>query len=193
MEATFRTSQPGSAADPRRPHIILVGLPGSGKSTVGAGVAQTLKRNFLDFDSEIEHREGKAIGQIFAEQGEHYFRGLEKALTEELALLGNMVLAPGGGWITTPDVVALLRPPGRLVYLKVRPETAMKRLGPDLASRPLLSRPDPVGELRRLLAERKALYEHADVTVDTEHLKPQEVIQKVAELASVGGAGYVTR
>jgi shikimate kinase len=193
MGATFRTSQPGSVADPRRPHIILVGLPGSGKSTVGAGVAERLGRNFLDYDREIEHREGKSIGQIFAEQGEHAFRALEKTLTEELALLGNMVLAPGGGWITSPEVVALLRPPGRLIYLKVRPETAIKRLGPEGATRPLLSRPDPLGELRRLLEQRHTLYEQADATVDTEHLKPQEVIQKVTELASVGGAGYVTR
>jgi shikimate kinase len=193
MGATFRTSQPASVADPRRPHIILVGLPGAGKSTVGTGLAESLKRTFLDFDREIERREGRSITEMFAEKGEHYFRGLEKALTEELALLGNMVLAPGGGWITIPEVVALVRPPARLIYLKVRPETAIKRLGPERATRPLLSRPDPLGELRRLLEQRKPLYEQADATIDTELLKPQQVIQKVAELASMGGAGYVSK
>jgi shikimate kinase len=170
-----------------------VGLPGSGKSTVGAGLAEMLRRTFLDLDREIEHREGKSIGEIFAEKGEHHFRSLEKGLTEELATLGNMVLAPGGGWISIPEVVALLRPPGRIIYLKVRPETAIKRLGPERATRPLLSRPDPLGELRKLLEQRRPLYEKADATVDTELLKPQEVIRKVAELASVGSAGYVSR
>ncbi len=70
MTPTFRTSRPGSAADPSRPHLILVGLPGSGKSTVGRAVATQLGRTFLDLDLEIERREGKSISEIFGEQGE---------------------------------------------------------------------------------------------------------------------------
>ena len=74
MTPTFRTSQPGSAADPTKPHLILVGLPGSGKTTVGQAVAERLGRTFLDLDQEIERREGRSIAQIFAENGEQYFR-----------------------------------------------------------------------------------------------------------------------
>ena len=111
MTATFRTSQIVSALDPSKPHIILVGLPGAGKSTVGTILAQKLGRTYLDFDIEIERREGMPIAQIFGELGEGGFRELELKLTEELKDLGNMVLAPGGGWITQPQVVALIRPP----------------------------------------------------------------------------------
>lgn len=183
MTHTFRTSQPASAADPSRPHLILVGLPGAGKSTVGKAVADKTGRTFIDFDFEIERREGRSIGEIFAEHGEPYFRKRERELTEELTLLGNMIVAPGGGWITDPAVVALLRPPAQLIYLKVHPETALKRLGPMRGLRPLLSRPDPGGELGRLLAARKAAYEAADHVINTELYNLQRVIEKVIELA----------
>src|SRR5918911_204368 len=185
MTDTFRTSDPASAAvDPRLPHLILVGLPGAGKSTVGALVAEKLGRTFLDLDREIERRQGLPISQIFAEKGEHYFRQLERGLTQELREFGGMVLSPGGGWIANPEVVALLRPPGVIVYLRVRPETAIKRLGPERANRPLLMRPDPLGELKRLLEQRKAAYEAADHVIDTEALTAQEVAEKVIQLAS---------
>jgi shikimate kinase len=187
MTGTFRTSQGVSAADPRIPHLILVGLPGAGKSTVGLALAERLGRMFLDLDKEIERREGATISALFAERGEHYFREKERALTEELRLLGNMVLSPGGGWITNPDVVALLRPPARIIHLKVRPETALERLGPERQTRPLLMRPDPLAELRRLHTERQALYMAADHTIDTERLTVQQVAEKVAELAATLG------
>src|SRR3982751_6846211 len=90
MSPTFRTSQPGSAADPSKPHLILVGLPGSGKTTVGQAVAEKTGRTFLDLDLEIERREGKSISQIFGEKGETYFRKREREVTEELTLVGNM-------------------------------------------------------------------------------------------------------
>src|SRR5436305_3266843 len=86
MTPTFRTSQPGSAADPSKPHLILVGLPGSGKTTVGQAVAAQTGRTFLDLDVEIERREGRSITQIFGENGETYFRKRERQLTEELAM-----------------------------------------------------------------------------------------------------------
>ncbi len=185
MTPTFRTSRPGSEADPSKPHVILVGLPGSGKSTVGAAVAERLGRTFLDFDVELERREGRSVSQIFAEEGEGYFRRKERDLTEELRLVGNMILAPGGGWIGDGGVVAMLRPPGRLVYLRVRPATALTRLGPNRALRPLLSRPEPLVELERLYRARQAAYEGADETVDTELYGLQKVIERVAELASI--------
>lgn len=183
MSPTFRTSQTVSVADPSRPHLILVGLPGCGKSDVGRRVAEQTGRGFLDFDAEIERREGMPVSRIFAEQGEPRFRQLEQGLTRELQELGGMILAPGGGWITNPDVVALLRPPGRLVYLQVKPETALKRMGASTEQRPLLMRPKPLEELKRLFEERRLLYEGADLTVDSQHLTLQEVIDAVVAFA----------
>jgi shikimate kinase len=186
--ATFRTSQPVSPIDAGRPHVVLVGLPGSGKTTVGEGLAKALGRPFLDLDREIERREGMTVGQIFGERGEYAFRQLEHALTEELKDVGGMILSPGGGWIASPENVLLLRPPARFIYLRVKLETAIKRLGPQRSTRPLLIRPDPLGELRRLYEARKAAYEAADESVDTERLSPEQVIEAVAELIRRHGA-----
>ena len=186
--ATFRTSQPVSPIDAGRPHVVLVGLPGSGKTTVGEGVATALGRPFLDLDREIERREGMPVTQIFGERGEYAFRQLERVLTEELKDVGGMILSPGGGWIAAPENVLLLRPPARFIYLRVRLETAIKRLGPQRSTRPLLIRPDPLGELRRLYEARKAAYEASDDSVDTERLSAAQVIEAVAELIRRAGA-----
>lgn len=184
MTPTFRTSKPDSAADPSKPHLILVGLPGSGKTTVGQAVAERTGRTFLDIDQEIERREGRSIAQIFGEKGEGYFRKKERDITEELTYFGNMIIAPGGGWAGDPEVISIVRPPAKLIYLRVTPETALKRLGPTRTMRPLLSRPDPLAELKRLLEARKAAYESADHVVSTELYDLQRVIDKVTELAS---------
>jgi shikimate kinase len=181
MTATFRTSQTIGSLDPAKPHIVLVGLPGAGKSTVGSMVATRLGRTFLDFDLEIERREGMPISQIFGERGEGGFRELERKLTEELRPLGNMVLAPGGGWITNPDVVGLIRPPAAMVYLRVRPEAALKRLAAEAAARPLLNRPDPMAELTKLFEDRKLAYQSADLEIGTELLTPEQVAEQVVK------------
>lgn len=180
MTATFRTSQAVSVSDPA-PHVVLVGLPGAGKTTVGEAVAKSLSRPFLDLDREIERRQAMTVAQIFAERGEYQFRQYEQKLTEELRTLGGMILSPGGGWITSPENVALLRPPARIIYLRVRPETALKRMGPERSTRPMLFRPDPLVELRKLLEARRKAYESADHTIDTEFQTVQEVINKVCE------------
>lgn len=188
MTATFRTSQPVSPIDANKPHVVLVGLPGAGKTSVGEGVAKALGRAFLDLDREIERREAMPISQIFGERGEHHFRALETQLTRELREVGGMILSPGGGWIAQPGNMELLRPPARIIYLRVRPETAMKRLGPQRATRPLLIRPDPLAELRKLFELRRKAFEGADLTIDTERQTVAQVIINVVDLVRREGA-----
>jgi shikimate kinase len=168
-------------------HIILVGLPGSGKTTVGRALADRLGRPFLDFDEEIERRDGEPVARIFASKGEPYFRALELALTKEMqASRGQMVLAPGGGWVTIPGALETLRPPSSVIYLAVRPETAIHRMGALHARRPLLSTADPLGALALLLARRGGLYEAAaDLVVDTEKLDVQRVTDQIADWISL--------
>jgi shikimate kinase len=184
MTDTFRTSKSIGAVDPSKPHHVLVGLPGSGKSTVGALLAAKLERTFLDFDVEIERREGVPITQIFGERGEGAFRELEKKLTEELKDFGNMIVAPGGGWAADPQVVGLIRPPAILIYLRVRPETALKRLSGAVGGRPLLNRPDPLGELNKLFEARRAAYQACDIEIGTELLTPEQVTEQI--VAKIG-------
>ena len=169
------------------PHVVLIGLPGSGKTSVGRRLASLLSRRFVDFDEEIERRERRSVSRIFAEDGESYFRALERRLTEEMrAAGGGMVMAPGGGWVTVPEVVELLRPPAIVVYLSARPETALSRMGQDRALRPLLARQDPLSELTRLFADRQARYEAgADFVVDTELLDVQGVTEQVVARLSL--------
>ena len=88
-----------------------------------------------------------------------------------------------------PGVVALVRPIGDIIYLKARPETVLRRLGATRSDRPLLQGPDPFGALAALLAEREVAYSAADHVIDTDLLDPQQVIDKIAELASASGGG----
>jgi shikimate kinase len=165
------------------PHLILVGLPGVGKTTIGREVARVLRRQFLDFDREIERRSGMEVREIFREKGEEHFRQLEFALTKELSATGGMVLSPGGGWITQQRSVELLRSAGRIIYLRASPEAVARRLR-RVETRPLLAGRDPVVALRELYLQRGALYETADAVLDTERLARQQLIAKVVELAS---------
>jgi shikimate kinase len=169
--------------DRTRPHLILVGLPGVGKTTIGRAAARRLGRDFLDFDQEIERRAGMDVREIFRLKGEEHFRELEFALTKELSTSGGMVLAPGGGWITQERSVELLRSAGRIIYLRASPEAVAKRLR-RVETRPLLAGRDPVVALRELYEKRRALYETADTVLDTESLMRQQLIAKVVELAS---------
>lgn len=150
-------------------------------------MAESLSVPFLDFDEEIERRQGRPVAQIFAERGEEYFRTLERELTEEIrAASSGMVLAPGGGWITVPGALELLRPPGAVVYLATRPETALRRMGALRARRPLLATPDPLATLVRLHDLRGPLYAAAaDHVIDTEVLDLQGVIHQAVAWISL--------
>lgn len=173
-------SSGGAASSPDVRHIVLVGLPGVGKTTVGRRVARLLHRDFLDFDQEIERREGIPITEIFRAKGEQYFRRMEYDLTLEVAGREPMILAPGGGWICHPPAVELLGGTGRTIYLRVTPEAVYKRLR-RIAERPLLAGPDPLARLRQLYEERRHLYEAAEAVVDAETLTKDQLAAEIAK------------
>ena len=171
-------------------HVVLVGLPGAGKTSVGREAAKLLHRPFIDFDTEIEHREHASVAEIFARRGEAYFRSLEEALSRELARSRGMVLAPGGGWIANLAAVALLRPTASIIYLRATPSAVLSRMGLGRAHRPLLEGPDPLARLTELYHARRCHYETADLVLDTEVIDKTEVIEQVRQFAlSLGQDG----
>lgn len=170
-----------------RPHLVLVGLPGAGKSTVGAMAADRLDCTFIDFDTEISRRTGLDIPMLFAQRGEEGFRRLEQELTEEFASAPGMILAPGGGWMANPANPALLRHRSRIIHLRVGIDAALARLGPSVATRPLLATSDPKTALERLWVEREPIYRTADAEIDTEVVDLQSLTALITSLATRWG------
>ncbi len=168
-------------------HLVLLGPPGAGKSTVGRRVAKALKRRFVDLDVAIEQREGRSVAEIFAGAGEPAFRALERTLTAELLAPGTppIVLAPGGGWIEDPANRTLLAASAEGVYLKVSPEVAVARMGARVAARPLLAGADPAARVTDLLARREQFYLQANHTVSVDSLGLEEVAAYIVALASI--------
>ncbi|MFC0284665.1 shikimate kinase [Camelimonas abortus] len=154
--------------------LVLVGLMGSGKSTVGRRLAARLELPFVDSDAEIEKAAGKTIPEIFATHGEAFFRDGERRVIARLLAEGGQVLATGGGAFMDPGTRALVRARGVSVWLKADLDVLMKRVR-KRGGRPLLQAPDPEAVMRRLMEERYPVYATADITVES-HESPHEVV-----------------
>ncbi len=165
-------------------NVILVGLPGCGKTTIGRAAAKLLRWPHVDFDTEIEHRAHASVQQIFERYGEAHFRSLEQALTREMVGCSRTMMSAGGGWITNAESVALLRPTSRIIYLRATPSRLVARLATARVRRPLLAVPDPLGTLEHLYEKRRALYEQADHVLDTEVVERKELIEQVRQYAA---------
>ncbi len=135
----------------------LVGMPGSGKSTVGRHLAKHLGLQFFDSDTEIEQRIGMPIRDWFQQHGEDSFRDVEQDVIDELTSRPNAVLATGGGAVLRPSNRDALHSRTHVIYLKSGPEELFRRLRHD-TQRPLLQVTDPLQKLRDLFKERDPLY-----------------------------------
>ena len=166
------------------PRIVLVGLPGSGKSTVGPLVAAALGWRFVDLDAEIVRAAGRSIAEIFADEGEPGFRERERAATLALKDSGPLLLAPGGGWILSPANREALGLESKIVYLEVSPAVAATRMGGAARTRPLLAGGNPASRLGELLRQRESAYLQANHTVSVDLLAPDEVAALIVALAS---------
>ena len=147
--------------------VSLVGLPGSGKSTVGRQLARRLQLPFFDSDKVIEERICCSIKDFFALEGENAFRDVESAVIDELTLKTGCVLSTGGGAVLRPENRLNLHSRGHVIYLKSMPDELARRLKHD-TSRPLLQVDDPLTRLRDLFAVRDPLYrETAHYVIET--------------------------
>lgn len=161
------------------PHVVLVGMMGAGKSTVGHLLARRTDRPFLDSDALVEAQTGRTVAQIFADEGEAAFRAVESdVLAQMLDDDTPAVVAAAGGTVLDPRNREHMRARGVVVWLRVDPAVLAERVRTG-SHRPLLS-DDPEATLLRLAAERDELYRAvAHEVVDVDHLAPDAVVDRL--------------
>ncbi|WP_196106776.1 shikimate kinase AroK [Mycobacterium tuberculosis] len=160
------------------PKAVLVGLPGSGKSTIGRRLAKALGVGLLDTDVAIEQRTGRSIADIFATDGEQEFRRIEEDVVRAALADHDGVLSLGGGAVTSPGVRAALAG-HTVVYLEISAAEGVRRTGGNTV-RPLLAGPDRAEKCRALMAKRAPLYRRvATMRVDTNRRNPGAVVRHI--------------
>lgn len=164
----------------KKGNIILIGFMGSGKSTTGISLSYRLQCILSDTDKMIEKKEGRSISDIFAAEGENYFREKETELLEELkAVKTRRIFSVGGGTPLRAENRKLLHELGTVVYLKVSAETVYKRLKGD-TTRPLLQGENPMEKIETLLKAREDIYlEAADIVVETDEKRTAQIVEEI--------------
>lgn len=157
-----------------RQSIVLVGLMGCGKSSIGKRLATKLSLPFIDADEEIEAVAAKSISEIFADHGEEFFRDRERKVIARLLAHGPQVLATGGGAFMNADTRAAIRQNGISVWLRAELPVLMRRVA-KRDTRPLLKTANPEATMRQLIETRYPVYAGADMTVESRD-EPHEVI-----------------
>jgi shikimate kinase len=181
-------AKPVAATPPPRPSaivarlagrpIILVGMMGAGKSSIGKRLAVRLGLPFKDADAEIEAAANATIDEIFAQHGEEYFRSGERRVIQRLLGEGSVVVATGGGAFVDADTRKAICNAGIAVWLKADFDVLMARVR-RRSNRPLLKGPDPEGTMRRLVEERYPAYEEAPIHILSREVSHDVVIEEV--------------
>jgi shikimate kinase len=162
-------------------NIILIGFMGSGKSAVGHKLARELSMDYLDTDEIIEKTEKISINDIFAKKGEPHFRNLETEVIKTLQDYDNFVISTGGGMVLRPENVKMLKEIGPMVLLWADPDAVYTRVKKE-THRPLLNVSDPRAEIKKILDDRKPIYDQvADHKVDTSKLDVNEAVEDIKE------------
>lgn len=164
-------------------NIVLCGMMGVGKSTVGIRIAELTGRRWVDTDTMIFTRHGR-ISDIFEYYGEEHFRSLETDIVREISGEDELVISTGGGLMLKHENKMMLKKKGKVFFLRASYQTLLERVRAD-ETRPLLKDADNMArKLEELLNERTPVYEHvADFTVDTDGKSPDEVAQEILSLA----------
>lgn len=184
-DATAAASAAAVVAALGRRSIVLVGMMGVGKSSVGRRLGARLAIPFVDADSEIEKAAGMAIADIFARHGEADFRNGEARVIARLLEGGPQVMATGGGAVMNPDTRAAIKAKGVSVWLKADFDVLLRRISKRKNERPLLQTGDPAATLRALLAEREPTYALSDIAVHSRDVSHEAVVADiVAALAA---------
>ena len=160
-------------------NLILCGMMGAGKTTVGIKIAEKLGRRWYDTDEVITQQYGK-ISDIFEDKGEEYFRGLETQTVKSLSAETDLVISVGGGLVLRAENVELLKQNGKIFFLRAKKQTLLARLQGD-KERPLLQGEECLEDkIERLLSTREAIYEKAaDYIVDVDEKSPDKIADEI--------------
>jgi len=164
-------------------NIYLVGFMGTGKTAVGKALTKKKKLQFVDLDELIELKEKRTVSDIFAKEGEPYFRRVEKQVLKKVSKEKNFVVACGGGIVLDKDNIKIMKETGIIICLTTKPEVILKRTSGYL-HRPLLNVRDPKKQIELLLKLRAPYYAQADKTIDTSKISVKEVVEKIAKVTS---------
>jgi len=166
-------------------NIYLVGFMGTGKSVVGRILADKLKKDFVEIDELIQQREGKPIIDIFSQDGEAYFRSLEKKVLKELSSKQDLVVSCGGGLVCNEGNLRLLKETGWVFCLKAGAKAIYERTK-EHVHRPLLNVEDPLKMIEELLEKRAPYYNKAHYFINTEGVQPSVAADKIIAVIDNG-------
>jgi shikimate kinase len=164
--------------------IVLVGMMGSGKSSIGRRLASRLNIPFVDADTEIEKAAGMSIADIFARHGEDDFRSGEARVIARLLDGGPQVLATGGGAVMNADTRAAIKAKGVSIWLTAEVDVLMRRIHKRKHERPMLQAADPAARLRELLAQREPVYGLSDLTVQSREVPHEAIVTEIVAALS---------
>ncbi len=165
-------------------NIYLVGFMGTGKTSVGRALAKSKKWNFIDLDELIELKQQRSIVDIFAAQGEPYFRKIEKKALKQVSAEHKFVVACGGGVVLDPDNIKLMKKTGILICLCATCQIILKRVSASTL-RPILNVANPQERIELLLKMRAPYYRQADKSIDTSKLSVKQVVAKISKMLVV--------
>ena len=164
--------------------ICFIGLRGAGKSTLGKALASDLSMEFVELNTIIEEQSGMPLGEVMALYGQEGYRELEFKALDSLRNRARIVLAVGGGLVSSSATYELLRQTFHTVWLKADPDDHMERVRAQGDHRPMSGNPQAMADLKRILTSREALYSLADATVETSGKSVSEVLAELKALAS---------
>lgn len=159
-------------------NIVLVGMMGAGKTTVGELLATKLNRELKDIDRVIEQEQKKSIIEIFTDDGEEAFRKLESETIEKFSNMSDLIISTGGGALEKANNLSNLQKNGIIIYLEADIEELFKRVKNE-TQRPLLKEQDPLEVIKKLIKKREKFYLMADITIITDNKSPEKITEEI--------------
>lgn len=167
-------------------NIVLIGMRGSGKTTIGKLLQKRLQRDLVEMDDLVVEKAGMTIPEMVASHGWEYLRNIESEMTKKIAQKNNVIISTGGGIVTREENVLHLKKNGKLFWLQAQIDTLVKRIGDDPNRPPLTDKKSPSGELTDVFKHRKKQYEDAaDFVINNDTKTPADTVEEIIKKISL--------